>query len=497
MSLKKLGGETMVYGLSNILGRLLNFVLVTPFLTRVMAAEEYGVVGDLFFWTGLMIALLVFRMDTVVFRFASREENDARAVFQRAQWFVIGAVGLILGGLALFAGDIAAWMDYPDRTIYIQLVLATVAFDALSAVPLARLRLEQRPWFFVVVNLGNVVVNLVLIYLLLYIFPGRGTLFGIEFTTGYMVGYYLATIALAAGFRYLVLLADGLLRYSKTTESSLDGALAGKVPSLKEMLRYGLPLTIVAVAGIINALCGPAIIKWYFGETTTGNLFWSGQFNAAMKLAVFLNLFITAYNYAAEPFFFRQAGKDLATADRTIYADATRAYALIGVMASAGILLFLPWLKHFLQEEEQQGLYVLPFLLGANFLFGLYANFSIAYKLTDRTYLGGGIALIGSVIAVGGSILLIDDFGLYAVAWSMMGCYAVMCLLAWRVSRRYFRVDYPLGRILLYAVLTGVAVWGAERLELALIWSRGAGFILLVSVLLLLERKWIMRTFKD
>lgn len=487
----------MVYGLSNILGRLLNFVLVTPFLTRALAAEEYGVVGELFFWTGLMIAILVFRMDTVVFRFASREGNDAAAVFQRAQWFVIAAVVVLVGGLTLFAGDIATGMDYPDRTVYIQLVLATVAFDALSAVPLARLRLEQRPWFFVVVNLGNVLVNLALIYLLLYLFPKGGTLFGYDFLEGYKVGYYLATIALASGFRYLILLIDGLLRYGKTTAKTLDGPLAGQVPTLKEMLRYGLPLTVVAVAGIINALCGPAIIKWYFGETTSGNLFWSGQFNAAMKLAVFLNLFITAYNYAAEPFFFRQAGKDLATADRTIYADAARAYALIGTLASAAILLFLPWLKDFLQEEEQQGLYVLPLLLGANLLFGLYSNFSIAYKLTDRTYLGGAIALIGSVIAVGGSILLISDFGLYAVAYSMVGCYAVMCLLAWLVSRRYFRVNYPLGRILLYAILAGATVWGAELLELESIWSRGGLLIILMSIISILEWKWIKLTFID
>jgi len=492
MSLKKLGGETVIYGLSNILGRLLNFVLVTPFLTRVLAAEEYGVVGELFFWTGLLIALLVFRMDTVVFRYASRAENDAHIVFQRAQWFVVVAVVTVIGGLLLFSAPLSAVMDYPDRTIYIQLVLATIAFDALSAVPLARLRLEQRPWFFVAVNLGNVLVNLLLIFLLLYVLPGRGTLFGLDFAEGYLVGYYLATIALAAGFRYLVLLTDGLIRYGKVKTEGEKARRA--VPTVGVMLRYGLPLTLVAVAGIINALFGPALIKWYFGESTTGNLFWSGQFNAAMKLAVFLNLFITAYNYAAEPFFFRQAGKDLATADRTIYADAARAYALIGTLAAAAIMLLLPWLKDFLQEEEQQGLFVLPYLLGANLLFGMYSNFSIAYKLTDRTYLGGGIALIGSVIAVGGSILLIGDFGLYAVAWSMMACYAVMCALAWGVSRKYFRVNYPLGRIAVYAVLAATAVYlgGAAGAEW---WIRGLVLLALLGALTGMEWRWLRKTF--
>ncbi|MEL7163331.1 MAG: hypothetical protein AAFN92_21415, partial [Bacteroidota bacterium] len=195
MSLRKLGGETIIYGLSNVLGRLLNFVLVTPFLTAMMASEEYGVVGDLFLWMGILIALLVFRMDTAVFRFASRKEYGTEAVFRRAQRFVLIAVGLA-AALILFASpSIADWMEYPDRTVYVQLVLATAAFDAMSAVPLARLRLEQRPWFFVFVNLGNVLLNLGLIFWLLYLWPAQKTLFGVEYLPEYQVGYYLVTLA--------------------------------------------------------------------------------------------------------------------------------------------------------------------------------------------------------------------------------------------------------------------------------------------------------------
>ena len=154
MSLKRLGGETVIYGLANILPRLLNFVILVPFLTEVMVAEEYGVASDLFVYIALLIALLTFRMDTAVFRFASRGEYDARAVFKRAQSAVASAVILVIGAGLLYAGSLADWLSYPDRDVYVQLFLLTVAFDTLSAVPQARLRLEQRAWFFVAVNYG-------------------------------------------------------------------------------------------------------------------------------------------------------------------------------------------------------------------------------------------------------------------------------------------------------------------------------------------------------
>ena len=163
-----------------MLGRMLNFVLVVPFLTSIME-EEFGVAGDLFFWTGLLIALLVFRMDTAVFRFASRAENDAQGVFRRTQLFVFILVAVILGGLALAGNWLAEGLGYPGKTAYVYLVLLTVAFDVLSAVPLARLRLQQRPWRFVAANLGNVAVNLVLIYLLLYWWPRQETLMGMTY----------------------------------------------------------------------------------------------------------------------------------------------------------------------------------------------------------------------------------------------------------------------------------------------------------------------------
>lgn len=518
LSLRKLGGETLLYGLSNVLGRLLNFGLVTYFLTRLLDDLEFGIIGDLMFWTALLIALLVFRMDTAVFRFASRGDYDAGAVFSKAQKWVVGGVAVVIGVLLLLSPRIAEWVNYPDRVVWVWLVLITVAFDVLAMVPLARLRLEQRPWMFVGVNLGNVFVNILTIFVLLYVWRWNADWvadhWGWRYDDVLEVGYYLAAVAVASAFRYGLLLADGLHTYKRRGSADPDAAPHKGTPSLGTMLRYSAPLTLVAVAGIVNFLIGPSVVKYYHGGTVEENLAYAGQFNAALKLAVILNLFITAYTYAAEPFFFRQSGNDLATADRTIYADATRAYALIAVLASAGILLFLPWLELVVGAEFRPYLRgLVPILLGANFLFGLYANFSIAYKLTDQTLLGGGIATVGSLIVVGGGVLFTRAYGVYAPAWSMVACFAVMCTLAWRVSRRYFPVRYPLGRIALYPLLAAGAVgladvWlpyappqeyteavfreGAAAGAMA---GRGAVFLLLLVSLCGLERRWLRRTF--
>ena len=205
---------------------------------------------------------------------------------------------------------------------------------------------------------------------------------------------------------------------------------------------------------------------------------------------------MTAFNYAAEPFFFRQAGSDLAAADKRIYADATRAFALVGVMVCAAILIFLPWIKDFLGRDLQEGLFVLPFILAGNFFFGLYSNFSIAYKLTDRTYLGGGIALLGSLVCAAVGVGFIGRYGILAPAAAMTACYVVMCALAYLVTRRYFPVPYPIGRILIYLVLAVSATYVARSQGAELLGSV-AVFGSLVTALSVLEWKWLKITFMN
>ncbi|MEL6277003.1 MAG: polysaccharide biosynthesis C-terminal domain-containing protein, partial [Bacteroidota bacterium] len=265
-------------------------------------------------------------------------------------------------------------------------------------------------------------------------------------------------------------------------------------PGLKKMLAYAAPLVIVATAGIVNTLVGPTLIRRIYSDDLAVNEYWAGQYGAAMKLAVFLNLFIQAYNYAAEPFFFRSGGKDPRKVDRTIYADAARAFALLGSLAVAAILLLLPIAQQYLGEDLREGLGVLPILLVANLLLGLYYNFAIAYKLTDKTMLGGRIALIGSTILLLISILLMSKLGVYAPALGSLACFLIMCILAYRVSRKYFPVSYPIGRFALYFGLTAIIVylgWQGESLFL-----RFGLLLVLTASLLAIEAPWLRRILK-
>ncbi|MEM6877490.1 MAG: polysaccharide biosynthesis C-terminal domain-containing protein [Bacteroidota bacterium] len=516
MSIKSLAGETAIYGLSSILGRLANFLLLTPFLTRVFSEAEYGLVNDLFFYTAFCIALLIFRLDTAVFRFASRSEHDPNQVFKVAQFGVAGfvVVFVCLGlGLAPWIADL---LRYPDRQIYVQLVVLVVAFDALSAVPLARLRLQQRAWTFASINLFNIGLSIILVFFILYFAP----LWELSwYDKQWMVAYYFGALLIASVLRYVLLVADGFWyaqkhpvqnhsesvtsRTSDTSVSEEDPDLrksTSKTPlfpkvNLRMLIGYSAPLVIVALAGIVNSLVGPAMIKYWHGGTVTENLDWAGYYAAATKMAVFISLFVQAYNYAAEPFFFRHSGKDLAQSDKRIFADAARAFMLLGSLAAAAILLLLPWLQGFVAADKRVGFYLLPQLLAANILLGLYYNFAMAYKLTDRTYLGGIIALAGSTIVVGGNVLLVPRIGIDGSAWSILGCFTLMCTLAYLVTRRYFPVPYRLDKMLLYAVLSAAAVYAGNQFDAMLV--RLAFLFGLTLVVALLEKGWLLKLVKN
>ncbi len=498
MSIKRLAGETAIYGISSILPRLLTFVILTPWLTRITSDAQYGVIGDLHFWIALGVAVIGLRFETAVFRYASRRDHAAAVVYRTATFTVLGAVLLLIGPGLLLAPTLADWLSYPDRTIYIQFALGIVAFDVLGAIPLARLRLEGRPRVFAAVQLGNVLLTLLLLYALLEVFPRR-SIGGIAYQPDYIIAYYFLANLLASGIRYCT-----LLLVTRQPPPALDATLDGPAilpkptfdPALfRLMLAYCLPLMLVTAAGIVNNLVGPSIIKYYQGSTVSANLGISGQYSAALKLAVVMNLFITAYNYAAEPFFFRQSGQ---SADRTIYADSARLFTLVGSIGFIGILVFLDELQLFIGADMRGAMIVVPVLLAANLILGLYYNLSIGFRLTDHTRQAAWVSLIGAAITIGLSIWLTPLYGPFGPAWAMLACYLFMAVAAYVLNLRYFPVDYNWGRILAYPSL---AV-GAYLLHHSLIQSWQPAFwtelVFNVAYLLaflvglyLMERRWL------
>jgi O-antigen/teichoic acid export membrane protein len=460
--IRKLAGETAIYGLSSVLGRVVTFVLLTPFLTRVFAPGEYGIVNDLYFYTAFLLVLYTFRFETAVFRFASRAEHDATLVFRTAALYVGGLTAVATLAALWWAPELAAWLEYPDRVSYVVLFLLITAVDAWCAIPYARLRLTQRPYRFALVRLTNITINILLVYAFLDWLPqlaeARGGIWAAVYDPERRGGYVFWANLIAA-LSSLVFLLPLYWRRTKITPATPATPASPSVwfaPQLwRRMFGYSLPLVIVGLAGIINSLVGIPLLKWYGGGTVGENLALAGIYAAATKLAVLMNLFIQAYNYAAEPFFFRQAA---GSQDKTIYADAARAFALIGSLGFVGIMLYFEQLQYFIGEDLRAGLGVLPILLVANFFLGLFYNFAISYKLADKTHLGGWIAVGGSAIVLGLFFLLLPQYGYYAPAWATLACYAFMTVCGYAVSRRYFPIPYRLGRMGYYLVW-GLAIY--------------------------------------
>lgn len=496
--LKKLAGETAIYGVSSILGRVLNWVILTPYLTRVFVREEYGVISDIYFWAAILMVFFTYRLETAFFRFASREKRTDSpyppgSTFSTASWSLLGTTLVLTSSLLLFAPRIADLLKYPDRVQYVVLFILIVALDALAALPFARLRLENRPIRFAVVRLLNIGINIVAIFTFLELIPwlieqhGWTSLQAV-YNPDDRISYVFWANLLASGLTLLLLLPQfrGL----------------GRRPDrhlLRRLIAYALPLVVAALAGIINLLAGIPMLKYLGGGSISDNLALAGIYAAASKLAVLMNLFIQAYNYAAEPFFFNQAA---ASEDRTIYAQAARAFTLVGALAFVGIMLYLPLIQFFLGEDYRQGLGILPILLIAYLLLGLFTNFSVGYKLTDRTVAGGIIAVIGMLITIGLNYWLIPrpEVSYYAPAWAALACYGFMAVAAYLVSQRLMQIPYRLGQMLGYILLAvgtwAGAWWSGEYLQLSL-WpliALNTGWLLLFLALIgLMERHWLRR----
>ena len=299
--LKKLAGETAIYGLSSIVGRLVNWVVLTPYLTRVFVTGEYGIVNELYTYIALLLVLFTYRLETAFFRYG-RQAADRDRAFRTASISILATSLPLLGLLILLAPAIAQWLQYPDQQDYVILFSVIVVLDALSAIPFARLRLDSRPLQFAFIKLGSIVLNMALLFYLMEGAPWLAANGWEWLSFGYdesqRVSYVFWANMIASGVTFLWLLP---LYFRPSEEGRIvwfDNAL------WRQMLSYGLPLVLAGLAGVVNQLIGVPLLKIWGSGDLAANQSTAGIYAAAAKLAVLMNLFIQAFNYAAEPFFF-------------------------------------------------------------------------------------------------------------------------------------------------------------------------------------------------
>ncbi len=454
--LKRLASQTAVYGVSSVLGRFLNYLLV-PLFTYTFAPAEYGVVAELYAYMGFLAVVLAFGLETGYFRFRESGERPPEVVYATALRFVLLANAGFFLVLLLLREPIAALIRHQDHPEYVWWCAAILAMDAVGAVAFARLRAENRAVRFALVKLleigVNIGLNLFFIVLCRKAFEADPqSLLGRLWDPAVGVGYvFLANLA-ASGVK-LVLLSP-----------QLAGGLRGfEGPLFRRLIRYSLPMVVIGLAGIVNEMLDRAALKYLLPYDPETNMAQLGIYGACYKLSILMTLFIQAFRFAGEPFFFAYARQSDA---RQTYATVLNYFVIFCVFIFLLVTLYIDLFKFFVGAPYREGLHVVPVLLLANLLLGVYVNLSIWYKLTDRTLMGAWVALAGSAVTVALLWWWVPVYGYEGAAWTHLVCYGLMVVLSYGLGRRYYPVPYDLRRVVGYPLL-GLSLYAADRLLLA------------------------------
>ena len=453
--LKKLAGQTAVYGLSSILGRFLNYLL-TPLYTSklVFQPDQYGIITEMYAYVAFLVVLLTYGMETAFFRYFSERKEDPKTVFSTALWSLLVTSTVFITVLILFAQPIANVLGYPDHKEFVAWFGIIVGLDALIAIPLAKLRAENKAIRFALINFAFIGVNIGLnLFFLAYCLP----MFKAGTTNALIDWAYDPEIGV--GYVFIANLIASVSRFALMLPEIFNVRWRFDAELWRQMMRYALPLLVAGLAGIVNETLDRALLKWMLFEDLGEELTMTqlGIYGACYKLSIIITLCIQAYRYAAEPFFFDQ--KDDKHAKAT-YARMLHIFFGFVMLVFVGVNLFIDVFKYFIPNEAYWvGLDIVPVLLLANVFLGVYYNLSVWYKLTDKTYLGSYIAVVGALITILLNVLLIPVLGFRGSAWATLACYFSMAAASYMLGQRHFKVPYDLGRLAFYFI-AAIALFG-------------------------------------
>ncbi len=480
--IKKLAGETAIYGLSHILSRVLLFVIFTFYLTRRLGSTEYGIYSDMYSYVTVILTILVFRMDTALFRYGSR--GDIQKVFNTGFIAVLGFCVIILLILLPFVDQFAAVLEYDESPHYIRWFAYILVLDAIAALVFARLRLQSRPIRFVIYKMINVGLTVIFVIAFLEFIPKYfPDLFEkLNHTLGVtrQIDYVFFSNLLASGAVLIAMIPE-----FRSFRFSFDTGL------FKKMFWYSLPLVAVGIAGNVNQAFAAPLQKIFLGEETFANLGDVGIYGAAAKLAILLNLFTTAFNYAAEPFFFNNVDKKDSI---KVYGKVALAFTIVACLVTLGLIFYLDVVILLLGDSYRSGASVVPILLFAYIFLGLYYNVSIWYKLKDKTHIGAVISFMGMFITLVVSIGLLPVIGYIASAWAALGCYVAMVVVGYFVGQKYYPIVYPVKTILTYIVATALISWSVltlrEQMELGALYFAIVTAVIVLCVFIVYKKEW-------
>ena len=424
--MKSLAKDTAIYGLSSIIGKFLNYLLVPLYTYALARTDDYGIVTNLYAWTALLLVLLTYGMETGFFRFANREDYDAKSVYKTAYWTLLSTSTLFALLVIIFQQPLAGVLGYADHAEFVAMMFVTVAVDAFASIPFAHLRNQKRPILFAALKLLFVILNIAFNLLFLVIL-GKNDVF-----------YVFLSNLMATGIQTLCLLPFTMPK---------GGRFDGK--ALKEMLRYSLPLLVLGVAGIMNQTLDRILFPYlYPGEDAQSQL---GIYGACFKVAMVMMMFTQAFRYAYEPFVFSKH-KDRQSVEA--YADAMKYYIIFSYLILLGVIFYLDIFRYIVSSAYWEGLKIVPVVLWTYVFQGVYFNLSFWYKLTDETKWGAYFSLIGLCITLVLQIVGVPIIGYWASCGSSLVCYFVIMVLSYVIGQKKAPIPYDMKSIGGYTLLT-------------------------------------------
>ncbi|CAG1772243.1 hypothetical protein BAC3_02437 [uncultured bacterium] len=447
--LKKLASQTAIYGLSSIFGRFLNYLLV-PLYTYYFTAAEYGVVSEFYAYAGFFSVFLLFGFETGYFRFRDKE-NTKDKTYSTALIFIL-LINTAFFLLIYFNNQwLSAALSYSEHPEYVLCFSAILILDALSAIPFARLRAENKAWRFAGIKVTEILLTIGFSLFFIVYCPkiyAQHSEFIPFYNPSLGVSYIFIANLIASSFKFLLLTPQ------------LKGLFWGFDTALfKKLLVYSLPMVVIGFAGIINEMLDRALLKHLLPNDLNTNLKMLGIYGACYKLAMLMSLFIQAFRYAAEPFFFAYADKNDA---KQVYADVLKFFVIFCIAIFLLVSLYSDFFQYFIGAEYRAGLNVVPILLLANLSLGIYVNLSIWYKLTDKTGMGAIVSLFGAVLTIALNICWIPEYGYIGSAWATLVCYASMAVISYALGQYYYPVNYSIKTLLAYISL-GLLLYLAKQ----------------------------------
>jgi O-antigen/teichoic acid export membrane protein len=487
-AIKKLTGETAIYGMPSIIGRFLNWWL-NPYWTYIFINQaELGSIINVYAYVAFLFVILTYGLETGFFRFASKEKDSNKVFSTSFISLIITSFSFVLLVFA-FKNDISKALDLAGRTDFIVIMGITIALDVISTIPFAKLRLQHRPLRFAYIKFINIGVNIAFNLIFLTIFP----LIIKHFPGGFLSKIY--DLNFGIGYVFLSNLISSIITLILLIPE-IKVNIQFDFPLLKKMISYSFPILIVGITGMINQNVDKILLPKLL-PASMEPLKQLGIYGTAFKMAVLLNMFIQAFRFAFEPFFFSQKEDG---ESKKMYAIIMKYFVIFGLVIFLFMSTFIDLFMKINASQYRDAIGVVPIIMMANFFMGVYFTLSLWYKLTDKTKYGAYQGILGSIITILINVLLIPLIGYYACAIAILACFVVMTVVSYFGGEKHYPINYDMKSFWFYLIISiafFAVYWifredGSPKYWLAIVIN-----LVFFAIIFLKEKREFLKIFKN